>query len=387
MSSSSVITNSEEFLPYKIANDDFTHFSQVSQQNHISDGKSRRKTLQDFNSGDYLQLHSTKELISYLIEAEVEGPLEYMELAESRGDKFIGEGGQFSVHECHQMVAPSKGNPRPWTCKAVVKKPKWWIKNNEGFNLASKEHAQRLHDLVLEVLVLCHESLSRHRNIVKLYGWAYDQTWHRAPVLILERALGNLETLFGESNETSDDMVRWHLCLDIAEGLFALHEAGITHGDLKPSNILVFRETDDYVKYVAKLADFGLSVNEMTPNSEKHALRGWTSGWVAPEIKEYTTREKTTTVVVDFRAADIYSLGLLIWSIVLLETRTPRIETEEEASDTFLRDLANFSIPLNSDLVVTLTWALPKLLSTNPLSRPSDFTVQLEDCGQYYTLW
>ncbi|KAK6522234.1 hypothetical protein TWF281_002801 [Arthrobotrys megalospora] len=392
MSFDSVTADSEieSFVPYRIADDDSVQFSQLSLQtaDQNSDGQSHCKTLEDFNRGAYLGLHSTKDLITFLIELGVEGPLTYGEITEGH-DKFIGEGGQFSVRECDLRMRSDGEGVFVEDRGAVVKKPKWLISNSGDFDLKSENYAQRVHDVVLEVLALRHKALSSHRNIVGLIGWAHDMAWNKAPVLIFERALGNLEVFLKEGDITLDEMVRYHFCLDIAEGLSVLHQVGIAHGDLKPSNILVFKDyRSDYVEYVAKLADFGLSVNEnTTTKSQKHLLRGWTPGWIAPEIQEYSERTKDTTVDIDFKAADIYSLGLVIWSVLLLGAQMPCIRPTNEPAAAFLQDLANSSIALDSTAVETLTQTVPKLLSDDPISRPVDFAYRLENYSEYYNIW
>lgn len=47
------------------------------------------------------------------------------------------------------------------------------------------------------------------------------------------------------------------LLRDVVVGLQSVHEAGFTHGDVKPVNILVNKDL-----MVAKVADFGLSASE-----------------------------------------------------------------------------------------------------------------------------
>ncbi|KAF3911191.1 Ankyrin-3 [Arthrobotrys entomopaga] len=397
MSSDWVPASAESFvhIPYKIADDDSLQLSRlsISQQtpDQSSDDQSLCKTLDDFNRGAYLELYSTKNLITFLICLGLKGPLEYSEHM-SDGNKFIGEGGQFSVRECTLLIPPDMENPVPCVQKAIVKRPKWLIDGSESssFDLTKEEYAQRVHDIALEVLALCHQDLSWHRNIVCLLGWSYDTAWHKAPVLIFERALCNLEVFSKHDNTYQHAMVRYHFCLDIAQGLFAIHTAGIAHGDLKPSNILIFKETESTeVCYVARLADFGLSVDEnMTTSAQKRILRGWTPGWIAPEIEECSKR-RDSVAGIDFRAADRYSLGLVIWSLLLLGGRVPRIDSTDKPASTVLHDLTNPTEPLGleSEIITTLTDIVPKLLSDDPLSRPENFVDGFYNNSEYYSLW
>ena len=71
------------------------------------------------------------------------------------------------------------------------------------------------------------------------------------------------------------------LLLDVAQGLQALHDCNIIHGDVKSENVLVCRHHQR--KYVARLSDFGLSVINPDASKHDHRLPGKTCLWSAPE--------------------------------------------------------------------------------------------------------
>jgi len=116
------------------------------------------------------------------------------------------------------------------------------------------------------------------------------------------------------------------LVAQICAGLRYLHEHGICHGDLKPSNVLL---SDCGVP---KLADFGLSVGPSSANlaggSATSARVGLGSrGWVAPEIlrpllgegalsHNRLAMEHTVEANIDSKPADIFSLGCIIHAAV-----------------------------------------------------------------------
>ena len=67
------------------------------------------------------------------------------------------------------------------------------------------------------------------------------------------------------------------LCLDIARGLSALHQAGLVHGDLKAENVLVCSSPSR--RYLAKISDFGFSVMVSVSNfpSYNYAFAGYST--------------------------------------------------------------------------------------------------------------
>jgi serine/threonine protein kinase len=94
-----------------------------------------------------------------------------------------------------------------------------------------------------------------------------------------------------------------HIASGIAGGIDALHRAGIVHRDLKPANILLARALDDAV--VPVLMDFGLAV----PPGAVACSAPITGSpeYMAPELFRGASASP---------AADIYSLGLILFEMV-----------------------------------------------------------------------
>jgi serine/threonine protein kinase len=98
------------------------------------------------------------------------------------------------------------------------------------------------------------------------------------------------------------------MAADLAEALHAVHEAGMVHRDVKPSNVLLAPSVAPTREFRAKLADFGIahlvdSARLTTPGT----IMG-TAAYLSPE---------QTRGVTPAPPGDVYSLGL-----VLLETFT-----------------------------------------------------------------
>ena len=109
----------------------------------------------------------------------------------------------------------------------------------------------------------------------------------RIPLLILERAEADLETFLGIHKDVPYDISR-QICLDFGEGLGALHAEGISHGDLKPVSVLIFRQDvqhEHQQRYIAKLCDFGSNRSDIEGDKKVISYAG-TRGWRTPEAPE-----------------------------------------------------------------------------------------------------
>ncbi|KAF2676039.1 kinase-like protein [Lentithecium fluviatile CBS 122367] len=114
------------------------------------------------------------------------------------------------------------------------------------------------------------------------------------------------------------------LCADICRGLHALHEAGLSHGDINSENVFVFSPISPSRLFHATVGDFGLCALTLSSNNEKVDDIGGTAPWHAPELLEYIVNRRRSHQfsLKDVRNMDYYSLGLLIWR-VLMEGRYP----------------------------------------------------------------
>lgn len=176
--------------------------------------------------------------------------------------------------------------------------------------------------ILQEIRVMTHLPLRVHDNIITLLGvgWESDVLDENLlwPVMTVEFAEhGNLLELM--STTSVDLPIKLDLLRDIARGLSALHACGITHGDVKCSNVLVCHTDKRGHGYVAKLADFGFSLieedtfgdddEEEYDNEPKAALRGATWPWNAPEWRQIIPRTA-------LRKSDVYSYGLLVMQVL-----------------------------------------------------------------------
>jgi serine/threonine protein kinase len=179
-------------------------------------------------------------------------------------------------------------------------------------NLSSgSDHKELYHTILQGLRVLCHPSISKHENIIRLLGFEfiedYDDYKVAWPVLAMEYAAhGTLTDFLQNGVGLAPDIFRM-LLLDAAVGIDMLHRCNIIHGDVKSENVLICHHQTR--KYVAKVCDFGLAV--INPASDaKCRLPGGTWPWTAPEGREQLT-------VDGLRGTDIFSFGLMVWRVIV----------------------------------------------------------------------
>ncbi|KAF2826429.1 kinase-like protein [Ophiobolus disseminans] len=160
--------------------------------------------------------------------------------------------------------------------------------------------------LISEVSILTHPSIRDYPNIVDLEAICFETDFSYStpkilPVLMFQKApYGDLGAFVKKEAPLGFDGVM-QLLGDILRTVAYLHSKNLIHGDLKPKNILVFKA--DEGQPLAKLADFGFSLQE-TDTAIKLPV---SMGWNAPEV----TYEYTDMTFDQARRADIFSLGLV----------------------------------------------------------------------------
>lgn len=199
----------------------------------------------------------------------------------------------------------------------VLKRPRLDIEDaaSPSADEIDLHRASLAQSIMQEVRVLTHMPLRVHDNIITLFGigWESDPfdenlLW---PVMTMEYAgYGNLADFVASKPVALP--VKFALLRNVAQGLDALHACGITHGDVKCQNVLVFRSDTDGIEHVARLSDFGFSIiDDDRGNDEadtKGFLRGGTWPWNAPEWRHSIPMSSLSK-------SDIYSYGLLAMQV------------------------------------------------------------------------
>lgn len=177
---------------------------------------------------------------------------------------------------------------------------------------------KQLEALVRETRVLVHPALRSHEAIVSVLEWGFSTTgrtmddpedpeWQiKQPFLIVEFAeKGPLDQFLLSHNFTGNAR---NLALDIASGLEALHSCGIAHGDLKPSNILIFPHPQR--GFCAKLSDFGHSITDCLASEYLGS-----EAYRPPELREHDRGVPLPFEVL--LKCDIWSFGTVVIHLLL----------------------------------------------------------------------
>jgi serine/threonine protein kinase len=183
-----------------------------------------------------------------------------------------------------------------------------------SFQDTAGEAALRYRSLIHELRILRHPPLASHPNFLRIFeiSWEPDplDSQRALPAIYTEFAtLGTLQSALSTFEFSYHFKLR--LILDVVEGLSALHQCSVTHGDVKLDNVMVFpieSPGSPSIGMIAKLSDFGFSL-DTSSNEAFGQLIGWTPIWSAPEVGEAIMASK-------LYLTDIYSTGFIIWSII-----------------------------------------------------------------------
>jgi serine/threonine protein kinase len=231
------------------------------------------------------------------------------ELQPISGLDIIGDGLSFIVKR-GSVIAPADPPSVAWKISKARLLPSAKMYDD------SRTEGHRLRAVLAECRVLCHPPIRNHPNIVTLQqvAWAPDSRDMMSITACLGMEYAEYGTLADLQSYGSIHPLEYstkkRLCLDVAEGLRALHKCGIVHGDVKSENVLIFKHAQH--KYQAKLSDFGCSIitgdyANLTADIEVR-LTGFTRGYQAPE----SARPMPTS---QLHLTDTYSLGMLMWRI------------------------------------------------------------------------
>jgi serine/threonine protein kinase len=180
------------------------------------------------------------------------------------------------------------GNTIRSLASSVVKRARWTpdLTNRRLLAEARREQLSRedltkmlhsqLRSAKVEIERLRNKSYRQHDNIVKLRGWGlcldtFESTTSlntRIPLLILERATCDLGDFLASSTyKYTPFKTLLKICSDIGNELGRLHAGNMTHGDMKPENVLLFAEgspDQEQTTWTAKLCDFGNAESKST---------------------------------------------------------------------------------------------------------------------------
>ncbi|TFH65782.1 MAG: tetratricopeptide repeat protein [Candidatus Zixiibacteriota bacterium] len=187
-----------------------------------------------------------------------------------------------------------------------------------------------------------------HPNIVTVYEVGEFQG---RPFFAMQHIEGRSLREYAPHHELSIPQVL-EIGIQIAEGLQAAHEKGVTHRDIKPANVLI----DTHGR--ARILDFGLATVAGTDHLTKTGSTLGTIGYMSPE--------QVRGEQVDHRT-DIFSLGVVLYELVTgrqpfkgdNEVATVRNITDEEPEP-----LARYKTGVTAEQQRIISKALAKDKST-----------------------
>ncbi|HEX6987563.1 MAG TPA: serine/threonine-protein kinase, partial [Planctomycetaceae bacterium] len=188
----------------------------------------------------------------------------------------------------------------------------------------------------------------RHKNIVPIYDLGSEGDNHYFTMEFVEG--GNLRDFLAVRKKLSPaEATRY--TLDVAEGLeFALAN-GVTHRDLKLSNVLITTSG------VAKLVDFGLAGEDVP------------GGGADLRAVEYATLEKATGAPNDDPRSDLFFLGAIYYELLTGVPPWPYTRSRDERKQvTRYRDVTPVD-RLDPDLPPRVVGIVEKLMAWMPSDR------------------
>ncbi|RDW57107.1 hypothetical protein BP6252_13853 [Coleophoma cylindrospora] len=176
------------------------------------------------------------------------------------------------------------------------------------FKRTRSEAQEAFRSLTSEVAVLGHPSIRNHPNITQLQGISWDvlsdgNIW---PAFVFEKSgFGDL-ALFASSaaGRNLNIQERLKICVDIGTAIKDLHSSRFVLGDIKPQNVLIYR--DELGILTARVINFDFSARVVADTELIYLATSYP--WTAPEFHHRGCRLSEAVKM------DLYSFSLLcIW--------------------------------------------------------------------------
>jgi eukaryotic-like serine/threonine-protein kinase len=204
-----------------------------------------------------------------------------------------------------------------------------------------------------------------HEKIVPIFEVANQGDYHYFTMEFVEG--GNLRDFLNIRKRLS--VVEATRCLiDMAEGLEYAARMGVTHRDLKLTNVLMSTQG------VAKLVDFGLAGDEVM-NSEA-------GGDSLQRALEYATLERGTNAPPNDPRSDLYFLGGIYYELLTGVPPYPRTHSREERRQ-FSRYASLRPVrTVDPNIPKGVADIIERLMKTNPDQRYQSAALVREDASQ-----
>ena len=170
-----------------------------------------------------------------------------------------------------------------------------------------------------------------HPNIVQIFDWGIEDE----PFFVMEYIEGNTLTSIIAKNRTISLSDILFIGAQVSSGLYAAHEKGLVHRDIKPGNIMITPDGK------VKVTDFGIVSlqNEESDITKTGSILG-TASYISPE----QAQGKPVSI-----ESDLYSLGTVLYELISgkppfagdtpISTATKHLTERPEKPSSFRRDL------------------------------------------------
>nr|XP_054752316.1 serine/threonine-protein kinase TBK1-like [Lytechinus pictus] len=152
----------------------------------------------------------------------------------------------------------------------------------------------------------------RNKNIVCLEAIEKDQI-SKENILMMELCTGGSLYDVLEKPENANGLaekVFFQVLADITAGIKYLRDNGVAHRDVKPGNIMCFK--DEHGQTIYKLADFG-AARQLTDDENFTSLHG-TEEYLHPNVFERAVLKKPAALPFDARI-DLWSIGATLYHL------------------------------------------------------------------------
>ncbi|HEX5472742.1 MAG TPA: protein kinase [Lacipirellulaceae bacterium] len=204
----------------------------------------------------------------------------------------------------------------------------------------------------------------KHPNIVELHEvYSHGATHY----IVMDFVEGRNLREFYRANRKFGFVEAAHILEGVMAGLnYALQQHGITHRDLKMSNVLLSSEGEP------KLVDFGLAGVE---GMEEEAIEG-----ISRRTVLYAGLERATGCRMDDPRSDIYFAGTIFYQMLSGQPALPDVRDRQQAGKALYRDIKPI-LDIVPGVPLSLAMIVNKALEIEPDKRyqtPSDMLVDLK---------
>ncbi|MEX0939037.1 MAG: serine/threonine-protein kinase [Pirellulales bacterium] len=206
----------------------------------------------------------------------------------------------------------------------------------------------------------------KHPNIVPILEVHSDRRTH---YIVMDFVEGRNLREFMKTRKVCEPVEATRLMIDIASGLSYAFQKGISHRDLKMTNVLVSSRGQ------AKLVDFGLAGDEAQLSDEALAKLS------NPRTIDYAGLERSTGVRRDDSRSDIFFAGCIYYH--LLTGQAPLVETRDRTqrlSKSRFREIKPI-LEVNSSLPMGVALIVNRALEFDPEKRyqtPAELVADLQ---------